>query len=440
MFVIPPQFRDSRTPGQVPSREGMAAVRYAQQPAPPAKLTAKRLLEHGNEPRLTPEHVVKGLGMDAGTESSWVKFLGDSVGGAINELVVRKALHEKFRDTRMDPVLRSVLFARSMSFYRTRLRKSGIYETIDGAACEVLSPDELSKAMKLNEEKLAALDIGGKAKADPVAKRALVLQRKSDRELAKKRKLEEEEAKKKALSKAEGEGSRGGTITGHTASGKAIYDVKGKSDVAKVRDFISKNPHMSTDDHIAAAKNPELGHKEKMLHVLAAKLQSAAEVKHLRGELASAKAQVPVKKSLSRDEIRAFYLRKNIALAKKYAPEHAAGMEAQLEKADPKGGTYHKRVTDKKSGKHRYFYDPDKYAKHPDAHIDGAEALKRTIHKTIEERLGEGEHPVESFRDLAAKHGPDKVADALREGCGSGKYEFAAGKFRKCKGSTNVIG
>ncbi len=259
--------------------------------------------------------------------------------GATSEISVRKALHERFRSDRLDPVLRKALFQRAMSFYRTRLNKSGIHETLDGAQCVVVSPDEFAKAMKLNEEKLEGLDPGGKVKADAEAKRKRTLQRKADRELEKQRKLE-----------AKGE---------------------------------------------------------------------------------------PIEKSASREEIVQFYLRKNIAIAQRYAPEQVAKLEAQLEKAEAKGGSYHRRVTDPKSGKHRYFYDPEKY-KAAGGHIDGAEAAKDFLHKQIGSKLEKhGECGIEHFKDLAEKHGPDKVADALRDGCGSGKYEFKKGKFRKCSGGTS---
>lgn len=348
MFVIPPRFRDSRTPGQVPSREGMAALRLAEQKPPGAKFTAQRLLEHGAEPRLTPESVVKGLGLDAATESGWVKFLGSTVNNATNELVVRKALFEHFREHPTDPVLRNVIFARALSFYRSRMGKSieGVIVTKSGTEpVEIVS---LDKALKLTTETLDT----DKVKADAAARRRRTLQRRADRE--RERALKQEQTQK-SMSRAE-----------------------------IVQFYLNREPR--ADDRPI----------DKRMHKLLAR----------RPDLAA--------KYATMDDF----------------PE--------LEKGEAKGGKYHKRVTDPSTGKHRYYYDPKKYeAEHK--HIDGASAAKEFLSKQIErkfETLGECE--IEHFKDLAEKHGPDKVADALREGCGSGRYEFKGGKFRKCQGGASV--
>ncbi len=69
------------------------------------------------------------------------------------------------------------------------------------------------------------------------------------------------------------------------------YDVKGKSDAAKVRNFIANNPGMSTSDHLAAGQKAT-EHKEKMLHLLAARQMASARVADLKGEKAKVETKL----------------------------------------------------------------------------------------------------------------------------------------------------
>lgn len=420
MFVIPPQFRNGRIPGQVPDPAGMRAVKEASTPAPDAKLTAKRLMEH-NEPRLTPQAVVKGLGMDPATESSWVKLIG-GLKGASNEVVVRKAMHDKMIMDKTEPVLRNVLFQRAMSYYRSRMQKSGSSE---GQTCVVVTVDELRKA-KLGE----AMDAGGgKVKADPAAKRALTLQRKADREHA--RKLKGEKL------------GKGPSEYLPESAGEDDTD----DDAMKSKDTTAPAP-------VTPAKPAEGLNTANPTDAQMGRTKIKTSVSY-RGKEGAPIAGL--NKSMSRSEIVQFYLRRKVEMLGRYgspaaqdaairevAQHHAANIREAarmtLSKAEPKGGLYHKRITDKKSGKHKYFYDPAKYASHPEAHVDGAEAMKAHVHKQISARLDEhGECAIEHFKDLAMKHGADKVGDALREGCASKQYEFRKGKFRKCSGNATEI-
>lgn len=78
--------------------------------------------------------------------------------------------------------------------------------------------------------------------------------------------------------------------------------------------------------------------------------------------------------------------------------QHLKGAEARkswplvldLAKGEPKGGAYHRRVTDPETGRHRYIYSPDAYAKRPDAHVDGQQVLKNRMAKDIHELVGGG--------------------------------------------------
>lgn len=382
MYVVPPQYRTQRTPGQVPSREAMQILRDAEKAPPSPKLTAERLLSQ-DQPVLTPAGVLKGLGLDDAQEQGWRKFLGTFKGEA-TEIGARQSLMQKIQGDKLEPTLRNVLFQRAMSYYRSRMQKSGTV-TVDGQQCMVFTPTELAKARAPEEE------IPEKVMPDRTNKHRMQMQRKADRELAKKRKQEE-----KALTSK--------------PNGQSVAPTPGESGAPLRVEPVAGN---------AAVK------KSQRAEVVRFYLASPAERRRL------------IEERLQGKQLRKGLFSLNIELAKKYAPEHVARLEEQqasLAKAEPRGGSYHKRVTDPKTGKHKYFYDPDKYAKHPEAHVDGAEAMKGYIRKQIERRLDErGECSIEDFRDLAERHGAEHVGALLKDGCGSKAYEFRKGKFRKCQ-------
>jgi hypothetical protein len=62
--------------------------------------------------------------------------------------------------------------------------------------------------------------------------------------------------------------------------------------------------------------------------------------------------------------------------------------EEYLGKADPRGGKYHARVTDKESGKHRYFYDEGKFKQSGHAPVMGATAMRDKARKDIMDAVG----------------------------------------------------
>lgn len=119
--VIHPAFRLMRYQGQVPSRENIEAQKLVQKKPP--KFKAEMLLDH-TEPMLRVESIVKGLGLDPARETSWTKFLEDQLNGGTNELVMRKALHSRMLEERMEPELRRALFQRAMNYKRDQMRKS----------------------------------------------------------------------------------------------------------------------------------------------------------------------------------------------------------------------------------------------------------------------------------------------------------------------------
>ncbi len=70
------------------------------------------------------------------------------------------------------------------------------------------------------------------------------------------------------------------------------------------------------------------------------------------------------------------------------------------------GGKYHRRVP-KPDGGYKYIYSEEAYARRPDAHLDGLEALKNQLRRL----LG---RPAADFGPLVARHGAALIGSALR--------------------------
>jgi hypothetical protein len=105
---------------------------------------------------------------------------------------------------------------------------------------------------------------------------------------------------------------------------------------------------------------------------------------------------------------------------------------ATLEKADPRGGNYHRRVTNPETGKHRYFYSEEDYAKRPDAHVSGAEAKKAAAKKAVLAHVGDAGATIDSVKQaLSGKHADQDLADAIRSHVESGKLTHNNGKLTK---------
>lgn len=104
-----------------------------------------------------------------------------------------------------------------------------------------------------------------------------------------------------------------------------------------------------------------------------------------------------------------------------------------LEKAEARGGSYHRRVPAKSGKGYRYIYDPEKYASRADAHLSGAEARDTRIKKAVTSMLEEKtECSPEDMKALAKKFGAHEVASVLKKQCGEGgPMEFKNGKFKK---------
>lgn len=86
-----------------------------------------------------------------------------------------------------------------------------------------------------------------------------------------------------------------------------------------------------------------------------------------------------------------------------------------LNKGEPKGGTYHRRITDPETGRHRYLYSQEAYAKRPDAHVDGQQVLKNRMARDIDGCLADGAVPMDALAPVARRYPEGAVSAMLRD-------------------------
>ena len=133
-YVIPPAFRRGRIPGQIPTPEAIAHQAGLDKKPPDFDVA---LLMNQTGPMLTPDAIVKGLGLHPTLETNWQTFLRGVFMGAPNEIVLRKAILEKATEEGHHPALRRVLLQRSLSHWKERMQKSMV---------QIITPDDLIKA------------------------------------------------------------------------------------------------------------------------------------------------------------------------------------------------------------------------------------------------------------------------------------------------------
>lgn len=102
-----------------------------------------------------------------------------------------------------------------------------------------------------------------------------------------------------------------------------------------------------------------------------------------------------------------------------------------FQKAEPRGGSYHRRVPQEDGG-FRYYYDPEKYQSRADAHVDGREARKNYLHGRIAKVVGAkgkaGMHVRQVLDDFSEQFDPKEVEEAVKALAG-GKLEFRKGRL-----------
>lgn len=110
----------------------------------------------------------------------------------------------------------------------------------------------------------------------------------------------------------------------------------------------------------------------------------------------------------------------------------------ELRKAEARGGSYHRRVMGK-SGRYRYYYDPEKYDSRDDAHLSGADAAKSYIRKCVTAQLtkaGKKGCDVGELQPLAKKYGAKTVANVLRQSRDDGFLTYSGRRLRLSKQPT----
>lgn len=104
----------------------------------------------------------------------------------------------------------------------------------------------------------------------------------------------------------------------------------------------------------------------------------------------------------------------------------------ELRKAEPKGGTYYRRVMGK-SGRYRYYYDQDKYERSKEAHLDGEGASKRAIKGKVGallQKAGKNGIALADLKPLTKRYGSKLVGGVLN--ASRDKGELCLRKGRLC--------
>lgn len=125
------------------------------------------------------------------------------------------------------------------------------------------------------------------------------------------------------------------------------------------------------------------------------------------------------------------YGRSIVGALKQREQDRAEKSEA-LSKAEPRGGTYYRRVMTK-GGRYRYYYDQGKYESSPEAHLDGEGASKRAIKARVGallEKAGKAGVAVAELKTLTKRYGAKRVAGVLKSAQESGELTYKKGKLR----------
>jgi len=181
--------------------------------------------------------------------------------------------------------------------------------------------------------------------------------------------------------------------------------------------FTRETAHWTTQDHKDAAKILRGQGNTADRHLANAHVAAASEKESHGGTLGPVidhldKVQRNLDKSLS-------------------AGDDAATASNLVVKAEPRGGSYHRRVTDPDSGKHKYFYKEEDYVKRPDAHVSGAEAKKARAKRHIMEHVGEKGASVDSLRALTDRYDSGMITDLVKQCCAAGELEHNNGHLKR---------
>ncbi len=139
-FIIGPQFRLTKVPGQAPSPEVIAQLRMVREVSKPAPKFQPAMLLNHTDTVMRPAAVVQGLGFDYAKEQSWGKFLEKALRDD-NEVSMRQQLFGRMNEEKLGPTLRRAILQRALSYRRGRLQKSVNVVTVDELRKSRSSPE-----------------------------------------------------------------------------------------------------------------------------------------------------------------------------------------------------------------------------------------------------------------------------------------------------------
>lgn len=102
----------------------------------------------------------------------------------------------------------------------------------------------------------------------------------------------------------------------------------------------------------------------------------------------------------------------------------------ELEKASPRGGKYHARVTSN-DGRHRYFYNEDAFKASKHAPVIGSQVLRDRLRQDILDRVSAAGTPQADLAALNDRYDPKMVAELVREMTASGQLAVEGNRLRK---------
>lgn len=375
----------TRDPGRIPQRVPAELTRM---PDPDSHERRMAI----TEPVLSADGVTRGLGLESGADLDIQREV--TLGLKLPELDMRRHLAQLLTYKKLDPALRSVVLQRAVLYHRAK------GEDHNNEATRQRRVQGLRKGEDMDNRFHIDLDI---------------------------------------LSKAAG--SRGGVIVGYTASGKPIYQSSQQKPSGAASDSFEA---MTSSQH----KLAELKHKAAAEALVKKPSYGPAGMATDRGGVQdSGRAKLSHHREQQRKHAAAFRT-KNIEEHKKlsaagYSPSTmstAAKDEALsklMSKAMARGGTYHARVTDKATGKHRYYYDEDKYASRPDAHLSGKGVLKSKCKGELAGCVGKGAAVKDVVKKLS-KYDEDVVKDAIRSAVKGGTLLYRNGKLIPPEAAKNI--
>lgn len=221
---------------------------------------------------------------------------------------------------------------------------------------------------------------------------------------------------------AQGEGSKGGKVIGHTSTGKPIYD-DAMHDSHLQRHFTPKDHMDAAVKHRDLANKHSKGSKEREHHVIQ---QNKHRFLGGDGRAAHELPKPDKNKTAKKPESKS-----------PKGWDHSAWSGDYMKKAqkgDKIGGKFVARVTQK--GKHKYYYDEKKYKDEHGEHVTGEQARSAHVHASVQkavETAGRDEVDITHFRDLVKKFGVKPIHESVRKHVDEGTLKFKAGRFSSSK-------